>query len=74
MAGEPKRRGNLAAVDWAAGTESSRRRIDEAGYMHVDASHISKEAVNEYWGSEIPGGFEHGLDMDSIYRVYRPGP
>ncbi|MDR1039253.1 MAG: DUF2213 domain-containing protein [Deltaproteobacteria bacterium] len=50
----------------------SRRRKDENGFLHVDATHISKEEVTEYWGWEIPGFESLGLSPDRLYRVYRP--
>ncbi len=51
---------------------ASRRHVDENGFLHVSLCHISKEAVNEYWGAEIPGGHALGLNPDKIYRGYRP--
>jgi hypothetical protein len=62
-------------MDWSfpAAGDGSVRSVDAAGFMHVGASHISKEAVNEYYGWEIPGSLEAGLDQDRLYRVYRPG-
>lgn len=51
--------------------KSSARSFDENGYMHVSASHITKAVVNPYYGSEIPGWEEHGLDADTIYYGYR---
>lgn len=48
------------------------RREDENGFLHVATSHISKAAVNPYYGREIPGWKELGLDPDTIYQVLRP--
>lgn len=47
------------------------RRIDADGRLHVDRSHISKAAVNPYYGSEIPGFKELGLDPAKVYRLFR---
>lgn len=51
---------------------ASQRRFDANGFLHVAVSHISKEAVNDYYGSEIPGWQKLGLDPNRIYRGYRP--
>ncbi|MDR1921107.1 MAG: DUF2213 domain-containing protein [Candidatus Adiutrix sp.] len=51
----------------------SRRRKDDNGFLHVAASHISKETVNPYYGREIPGWEELGLEPDRIYYGYRAG-
>jgi hypothetical protein len=53
---------------------ASKRHIDENGFLHVAMSPISKETVNEYYGHEIPGWQEAGLDPQKIYNGYRPGP
>jgi hypothetical protein len=50
---------------------ASRRRVDSNGFMHVE-SPFTKEAVNEYWGYEIPGWEALGLDPARLYRGYRP--
>jgi hypothetical protein len=47
------------------------RRIDANGYMHVEVSNISKANVCPYYGSEIPGWQEMGLDPDRLYQLYR---
>lgn len=51
----------------------SLRTFDANGFLHVAMSPISKEAVNEYYGAEIPGWQEAGLDAQRIYKGYRPG-
>ena len=51
--------------------KSSARTFDENGYMHVSASHITKAVVNPYYGNEIPGWEERGLEPDKIYYGYR---
>lgn len=48
------------------------RRDDENGFLHVESSHISKATVSPYYGREIPGHDELGLNPDEIYQVYRP--
>lgn len=50
----------------------SQRRVDENGFMHVDSCHVTKEQVVKYYGREIPGWRELGLDPERPYNVYRP--
>ena len=50
---------------------SSVRTVDENGYMHVKNSHITKATVNPYYGREIPGWREEGLDPDKVYYGLR---
>lgn len=52
--------------------EDSARRTDENGYMHVEASALTKAAVNPYYGREIPEYEALGLEPDRIYPVLRP--
>lgn len=52
---------------------ASKRHIDENGFLHVALSHISKETINPYYGREIPGAEDLGLDLDKIYFGYRSG-
>lgn len=51
--------------------DRSARRIDADGRLHVDRSHISKAAVNPYYGKEIPGYEALGLQPDAVYRLLR---
>lgn len=51
----------------------SRRSVDENGFMRVMGNHITKETVNPYYGREIPGWQELGLDPEHIYYGYRAG-
>ena len=51
----------------------SRRHIDINGYLHVEISPLTKETVNPYYGREIPGWEEEGLDPEKIYYGYRAG-
>ena len=53
--------------------DKSERVIDLDGRLHVEKSRISKEAVNPYYGYEIPNHKELGLDENKIYKMYRPG-
>ncbi len=57
------------ALDASAGN----RRFDENGFLHVAVSHISKEAVNPYYGYEIPGWESLGLDPERVYYGWRAG-
>lgn len=50
----------------------SARRTDENGYLHVEASALTKAAVNPYYGREIPDFELLGLEPDRIYQVLRP--
>ena len=49
----------------------SARSIDENGFLHVAASHITKTTVNPYYGREIPGWREAGLEPDRVYYGFR---
>lgn len=51
--------------------DKSARRIDADGRLHVDRSHISKATVNPYYGREIPGYVELGLQADKVYNLLR---
>lgn len=51
---------------------SSVRHFDDNGFMHVDVSNITKEQVAPYYGREIPGWREAGLEADKVYYGYRP--
>ncbi|WP_257755185.1 DUF2213 domain-containing protein [Burkholderia glumae] len=48
------------------------RSFDKDGRMRVSISRISKAGVNPYWGKEIVGGEELGLDPERVYYVFRP--
>ena len=52
---------------------ATRRHYDNNGFLHVALSPISKEVVNPYYGREIPGWEERGLDPERIYHGYRAG-
>lgn len=50
---------------------TSVRWKDDSGYLHVDVSHITKAAVNPYYGSEIPDAEILGLERGKIYMGLR---
>ena len=58
---------DLIAFDRA----TSLRRYDDDGRLHVEISNISKAAVNPYYGAEIPGFANLGLDPAKIYYLLR---
>jgi hypothetical protein len=41
------------------------------GRMHISRSHITKAAVNPYYGREIPGWDVLGLDPNKVYQMLR---
>ena len=49
----------------------SSRSYDDDGHLHVKRTPISKAAVNEYLGSEIPRGKELGLEPNRRYALLR---
>lgn len=57
---------NLMALD-----RQSARSVDADGRLHVSRTNISKAAVNPYYGREIPGWQQLGLDGDKVYHLYR---
>ena len=59
--------GDLIAFDRA-----SVRTMDDNGFMHIRISPFTKEQVAPYYGREIPGYRELGLEPDKIYYGYRP--
>ncbi|MBU6430071.1 MAG: DUF2213 domain-containing protein, partial [Cyanobacteria bacterium REEB65] len=52
-------------------TPTSVRFRDANGYLHVEVSNISKANVCGYYGAEIPGARELGLQPDRLYQLYR---
>jgi hypothetical protein len=57
----------LIAMDRAL----SGRRVDADGHLHVEVSNMTKATVNGYYGREIPGWQELGLDADRTYQMLR---
>lgn len=51
--------------------DRSARTIDVDGRLHVERTPISKANVCPYYGREIPGWQELGLNPDQVYRLYR---
>lgn len=51
--------------------DKSVRHIDIDGRLHVEKTHISMAAVNQYYGKEIPGYDSLGLQEDKIYNLLR---
>lgn len=51
--------------------DSTARRIDDAGRLHVERSHISKANICDYYGQEIPGWEQLGLQAEKIYKLLR---
>lgn len=62
-----ERENNILAFDAAI----TARRIDENGFMHVDACPISKATVNPYLGREIPTWQDLGLNPERVYYGLR---
>lgn len=51
--------------------DRSARTYDADGRLHVALTNISKATVNPYFGKEIPGYKDLGLDADKIYQLLR---
>jgi hypothetical protein len=52
---------------------ASARSRDENGFLRVTGCNITKETVNPYYGREIPGWRDLGLEAGKIYQGFRPG-
>lgn len=50
---------------------ASVRSYDEDGHLHIADARISKANICPYWGSEIPGSDQMGLDPQRQYRLLR---
>jgi hypothetical protein len=59
------------AHDVMAFDRDSLRTFDVDGRLHVEKCNISKATVNPYYGREIPGFQELGLEPDKVYNLYR---
>ena len=53
--------------------KASVRSKDENGFLHVAVSNLTKETVKPYYGREIPGWQERGLDPQRVYYGWRSG-
>ena len=60
----------LLALDAEIVRESVRER-DKNGYLHVKVSNLTQDQVAPYYGREIPGFKELGLDPERIYYGWR---
>lgn len=59
------------AIERIALDQASVRSYDPDGRLHVQVANLSKAAVNPYYGREIPGAQEMGLDPNRPYRMLR---
>lgn len=53
------------------GANDGDHELDSVGRLHLERVPISKAAINEYKGSEIPGYQKLGLQPDKLYRLLR---
>lgn len=51
---------------------ASKRHFDEEGRLHISDCPISKATINPYFGWEIPGWEELGLEENKTYNMLRP--
>lgn len=51
--------------------KASVRSVDANGFLHVEATPISKATVNPYYGREIPDYQKLGLEADKVYHMLR---
>lgn len=51
--------------------QSTSRRYDQDGRLHVDGCKISAAAVNQYYGRELQAAAKDKLDADKVYSIYR---
>lgn len=59
------------ARDALAFDRLSMRHFDVDGRLHVERCNLSKANVCPYFGREIPGYQQLGLDPNAIYKLYR---
>lgn len=64
-----KRNANPDAITVAF--DATARTYDANGWLHISRSHISKACVNPYYGREIPGFQQLGLDPERVYYMLR---
>lgn len=57
---------------FALDSQESVRSFDADGRLHVAKTHISKAAINPYYGREISSDASLGLKPDTVYRMFRP--
>jgi len=51
--------------------DQSLRTKDKDGRLHISWTNISKATVNPYYGREIPGYQDLGLDPNRVYQLWR---
>ncbi len=52
--------------------DRSARSFDQDGHLRISSSVISASEINSYYGREIPGFDQLGLDPRKMYQLYRP--
>ena len=62
----------MYAYETLAFDRGSVREKDRNGFLHVKISPLTRVQVAPYYGREIPGFEELGLERDKIYYGYRP--
>ena len=62
----------MYAYETLAFDRGSVREKDRNGFLHVKISPLTRVQVAPYYGREIPGFEELGLQRDKIYYGYRP--
>ena len=60
-----------SANDSAPDELGSVREKDRDGHLHISRTPITRAVVSEYYGREIAGSKELGLDPDKKYKLYR---
>ncbi|HDE1816779.1 TPA: DUF2213 domain-containing protein, partial [Klebsiella pneumoniae] len=68
---EEKRPAMDGITESLAFDRASVRTIDANGRLQISRTNISKANVNAYYGREIPGSEELGLDPNKLYRLWR---
>lgn len=68
---EEKRPAMDGITESLAFDRASVRTIDENGRLQISRTNISKANVNAYYGREIPGSEELGLEPNKLYRLWR---
>lgn len=68
---EEKRLAMDGITESLAFDRASVRTIDANGRLQISRTNISKANVNAYYGREIPGSEELGLEPNKLYRLWR---
>lgn len=71
IAANPKAKTGAEVQSVLAFDRASVRRVDVDGLLHVSMTPISKANVCIYYGKEIPGSEEMGLEPNKGYRMLR---